>query len=142
MIARGRLPGNLFDTLAIRASTMVDLPGRTEPSEDEAPIDGDVAVTCAFQDGSLYVGESSLYIDRSARSQFDDKQIDFAGVRDVTYERRLVISYLQIEQDGVEPADGSLLSTPVDENTLHFGRGKRDCARRARDAIRDGAGVW
>ena len=137
-----RLPGNLFDTLAIRASTMVNLPGRTEPSEDEAPIDGDVAITCAFQDGSLYVGESALYIDRSARSQFDDKRIDFAGVRDVTYERRLVISYLQNEQDGVEAAEGSLLSTPVDENTLHFGRGKRDCARRARDAIRDGAGVW
>jgi hypothetical protein len=120
---------------------MVDLPGRTEQSDDEVPID-DVAVTCAFQDGSLYVGESALYIDRSARSRFDGKRIDFAGVRDVTYERRLVISYLQIEQDGVEAAEGSLLSTPVDENTLHFGRGKRDCARRARDAIRDGAGVW
>ena len=121
---------------------MVDLPGRTEPSDDEVTIDGDVAVTCAFQDGSLYVGESALYIDRAGRSRFDDKRIDFAGVRDVTYERRLVISYLQIEQDGVEAAEGSLLSTPVDENTLHFGRGKRDCARRARDAIRDGAGVW
>ena len=121
---------------------MVDLQGRTEPSDDEVPIDGDVTVTCAFQDGSLYVGESALYIDRAARSRFDDKRIDFAGIREVTYEQRLVISYLQIEQDDVEAADGSLLSTPVDENTLHFGRGKRDCARRARDAIRDGAGVW
>ena len=121
---------------------MVDLPGRTEPSDDEVPIDGDVTVTCAFQDGSLYVGESAVYIDRAARSRFDDKRIDFAGIREVTYEQRLVISYLQIEQDDVEAADGSLLSTPVDENTLHFGRGKRDCARRARDAIRDGAGVW
>jgi hypothetical protein len=122
---------------------MVGRPGRTDVSGSiEKPSDVEAIVTCSFQDGTLSVYEDWLYIERSARSTFSDKAIELEVVRDVTYERRLVISYLQIEQDGVEAAEGSLLSTPVDENTLHFGRGKRDCARRARDAIRDGAGVW
>jgi hypothetical protein len=122
---------------------MGDTPGRADGAgAADEPADGASLVTCSFQDGTLSVYYEWLHIERPDQSTFDDVAIELADVTGVTYRKRLVISYLQIEQDGVEAAEGSLLSTPVDENTLHFGRGKRDCARRARDAIRDGAGVW
>lgn len=100
------------------------------PAEDEEPI-----VSCTFQDGTLLVYQDAVVIERARRSRFDDKRIDLRDVEDVTYRKRLVISFIQIEQRGVETDDASLLSTPVDENTLHFGRGKRNCAQRARDEI-------
>lgn len=123
---------------------MVELPGLGDSTGDasEQPVDEDPFVSCSFQDGTLHVYDDWIYIERPDRSKFDDKAIELADVWDVTYEKRLVISYLQIEQRGVEADEDSLLSTPVDENTLHFGRGKRDCAKRARDAIRDGADCW
>ncbi len=119
---------------------MVDLPGRDDtPDDGDRPashtVDGDALVTCEFQDGTVRVFEDEVEIQRSSRSKFSDKRIPIAEITEVTYAKRLVISYLQIEQPGVQPDDASLLSTPVDENTVHFGRGKRDCAKRARDGI-------
>jgi len=121
---------------------MVEFPGRSESADTDGPFDDGARLTCTFQDGRLHVGDAELRIERPGRSRFDDKRIDFGSVRAVTYEKRLVISYLQIDQAEVDLDSASLLSTPVDENTLHFGRGKRDCARRARDAIRDAADAW
>lgn len=122
---------------------MVDLPGRSGgPDDEDDTTDEESILSCTFQDGTLYVYDEWLRIERPGRSKFSDKEIQLADVRGVTYEKRLVISYLQVEQAGVENDEGGLFSTPVDENTLHFGRGMRDCARRARDAIRDGAGLW
>ena len=122
---------------------MGDKPGRIDGAGTaDDPADGASIVTCSFQDGTLSVYDEWLHIERPDRSTFADTAIELADVTGVTYEKRLVISYLQIDQVGVETADGNLLSTPVDENTLHFSRGKRECARRARDAIRDGADVW
>ncbi len=123
---------------------MVDIPGSSDgpdATDDDAP-DSKPLVSCGFQDGTLHVYDERIHIERPGRSKFSDKQIRFGDVRDVTYEGRLVISYLQVEQAGVENDEGGLLSTPVDENTMHFGRGKRDCAKRARDAIRDAAELW
>lgn len=121
---------------------MIDRPDRTGDSLDDDDESGDrPLVSCAFQDGTLDVYSEWLHIERPDRSAFDDTAIELNDVRGVTYEKRLVISYLQIETDAVDPDEASLFSTPVDENTLHFGRGKRDCARRARAAIRDGAGL-
>ena len=91
---------------------------------------------CQFQDGTLRVYDDVINIDRSSRSKFEDKKIPLSEVRGVTYSKRLVISYIQIDQVGAETDTASRLSTPVDENTLHLGRGKRSCAKRARDAIR------
>lgn len=109
--------------------------GDGEPVEsvpDEA-----ATVTCEFQDGTLRVFDDVLCIERPGRSKFSDKWIALNQVRGVNYQRRLVISYLQIEQVGFQLSDEGILSTPVDENTLHFGRGKRDCAQRATDEILD-----
>jgi len=121
---------------------MVNFPWRNDPAEDEqegTPADeessGEPLLTCTFQDGSLEVHEDRIVIERARRSKFDDKEIAMDQVRGITYSKRLVISYLQIDQVDVENSRGSLLSTPVDENTLHFGRGKRNCAKRARDEV-------
>ena len=118
---------------------MVDIPGLSDGPDatDDAATGEDALVSCAFQDGTLYVSSERVRIERSGRSKFATKDVRVGDVRGVAYEKRLVISYLQIEEAGVESDAGGLLSTPVDENTLHFGRGKRDCAKRARDAIRD-----
>jgi hypothetical protein len=119
---------------------MVNFPWRKGSAETEGndPDDGnreDGVVTCAFQDGTITVHEDRVVIERSKRSKFADKEIPLDEVSGVTYSKRLVISYLQIEQGDVENSEGSIFTTPVDENTFHFGRGKRDCAKRARDEI-------
>lgn len=101
----------------------------------DPPVEGEPVVSCQFQDGTLLVHRNAVTIERARRSKFDDKRIDLRDVEGVTYQKRLVISYLQINQRGFETDEASLLSTPVDENTLHFGRGKRDCAKRARHEI-------
>ena len=120
---------------------MVDLPWRGEEADEAGSVPDDGAggepiVTCQFQDGTLRVYNDVIDIDRSSRSKFEDKEIPLSEVRGVTYSKRLVISYIQIDQVGAETDTASRLSTPVDENTLHLGRGKRSCAKRARDAIR------
>lgn len=119
---------------------MVDLPGIGSDSSSgdplaDTPFDGVARVTCEFQDGTLYVLEDEVYIERSSRSKFEDKRIPMVEVEDVSYSKRFVISFIQIVQRGLEPDEETRFSTPVDENTLHLGRGKRDCAKRARDEI-------
>lgn len=122
---------------------MADTPDSSEGQDaTDDGRDAEPLVSCEFQDGTLHVFEEQIRIERPGRSKFSGKEIGVGDVRGVTYEGRLVISYIQIGQVGVENDEGSLLSTPVDENTLHFGRGKRDCAKRARDAIRDAAESW
>jgi len=122
---------------------VVELPGRANGSEDEADTaEAESVVSCTFQDGTLYVYDGWLRIERPGRSKFSGKEIELLDVRGVTYRKRLVISYLQVDETGTENDAGGLFSTPVDENTLHFGRGMRGCAEQARDAIRDGAGLW
>lgn len=129
----------LFRYSGSDGGTMVDIPGLSDGPDvtDDAATGGETLVSCTFQDGTLHVSDDRIRIERPDRSKFSTKDIEANDVRGVTYEKRLVISYLQIEQAGVENGEGGLLSTPVDENTLHFGRGKRNCAEQARDAIRD-----
>lgn len=137
------MPDTFFAVVKVESVPMVELPGRGDgPDGESVSTDEDPIVTCRFQDGTLAVYDEWLQIDRPGRSKFSDKAIQLTDVRGITYQKRFVISYLQIESVGVEESDAGLLSTPVDENTLHFGRGKRDCAKRARDAIKDGAGLW
>lgn len=119
---------------------MVRVPWVTDRGDNGSPgpapeRDDDAVVTCEFQDGTIVVFEDELSIQRTSRSRFSSKRIPLDEVRDVTFAKRLVISYVQIEQAGVDHSEERLLSSPVDENTLHFGRGKRECARRATEAI-------
>lgn len=95
----------------------------------------DALVECSFQDGSLFVYDDRVRIARPNRSRFDDKTIDMNRITGVQYEKGLTIGYLQIKEQGVEADSAGLLSDPVDENTVHFGRGGRECARTLRDAI-------
>lgn len=103
--------------------------------------DGDPIVSCTFQDGTLSVYAEQLFIDRPDASDFSKKWISLNQVSGVTVERRLVIHYIQIHQIDFDHNEGGILSTPVDENTLHFGGGKRDCATRAGDVILERAAV-
>lgn len=122
---------------------MAEFPHDGENDTVESPdiaAGTDPIVTCEFQDGTIYVHERGVRIDRSSRSKFADREVPMAEIEGVTYSKRLVISYLQIRQVGVDADDESLLSTPVDGNTLHFGRGKRGCAKRAAEEIRDRMG--
>lgn len=114
---------------------MVRLPWRGDADDTDAASHADAAVVCSFQDGTLAVYEDAAVIERASRSTFADKTIPLDEVVGVDYAEGITIGYLQIEQAGVEPDAGGLLSDPVNENTLHFGRGDRDCARDARDAI-------
>lgn len=105
-----------------------------EDAAHEVP-DTEPVVSCTFQGGTVSVFEDCVVIDRSSASMFDDKRIPFDEVDGIEYERGLMTGHVQILQVGVEPADAGFLSHPVDENTLYVPRGKRDCARRLRDAI-------
>lgn len=102
--------------------------------------DADPVVTCTLQGGELSVHEDRIVIERSGASIHEDKTIPLAEVRDVNFSPGLLSGHLQIVQAGLEPAEGGLLSKPVDENTLYVPRGERPCARRARDAILERAG--
>ncbi|SHG99335.1 hypothetical protein [Halobaculum gomorrense] len=97
---------------------------------DESPI-----LSCDLQGGTLSVYETEVRIDRSGASMFEDKTLPMADIRDVVYDPGFLSGHLQLVEAGVEPAEGGLLSHPVDENTLYFPRTGRKCARRARDAI-------
>jgi hypothetical protein len=97
-------------------------------------------VVCQFQDGTIAVYEDRVVLDRPGRSRFDDATIPLAEVGGVDYEEGITIGYLQVERTGVTPDAGGLMSDPVNERTVHFGRGNRKCARRARDAILERAG--
>jgi hypothetical protein len=129
---------------------MVRLPWRSgddNEESDDADEDDESLVSCSFQDGSLSVYEGRVQIERSSSSKFETKSIPTDEIRDVSYSSGRIINYLQIEQAGVDPADGGRISAPVDENTLHFGYGSRDCAQKARDRIfeqmeADATGNW
>lgn len=104
---------------------------------DEGP---EPVVACSFQDGTLSVYEDRVTIERPGRSRFADVSIPAGEITGVEFSAGLTIGYLQIERTGVEGDTAGLLSDPVDEHTVHFGRGERACAREARDAILDRAG--
>jgi len=119
---------------------MIDLPwGRggdeSEPTADAESNHPDAVVVCAWQDGTLVVYGDRVVIERVSRSSFDDKTIPVDEITGVDYDEGITIGYLQVEQAGVPVDTGGLLSDPVNENTLHFGRGAREEARAARDAI-------
>lgn len=118
---------------------MMDLPWRrsdedAETGGDDAPH-ADAIVACTFQDGTIAVYDDRVVIERVSRSKFDDRTIPVDEITGVDHQKGITIGYLQVQQTGVEATSGGLLSDPVDSNTVHFGRGNRDCAKRARDAI-------
>jgi len=118
---------------------MVRLPWRSDDTED-VDAESDALVECSFQDGSLFVYDDRVRIARPGRSRFDDKTVDMGRITGVRYEKGLTIGYLQIEEAGVEADSPGLLSDPIDENTVHFGRGRpRVCPQRTgRDLRADG----
>jgi hypothetical protein len=120
-------------------SVMIDLPwfggDSDDSSDDSEEPHADAVVVCRFQDGTLAVYEDRVVIERVSRSRFDDTTVPTAEIVGVDYAEGLTIGYLQLEQTGVDVDTGGLLSDPVNANTVHFGRGDRECARDARDAI-------
>jgi hypothetical protein len=76
-----------------------------------------------------------MVIERTRRSRFDDTDFQFETVVGVDYDEGITVGYLQLWVEGIDPDSGGLLSDPVNERTVHFGRGNRDCAQEARDAI-------
>ena len=110
--------------------------GDAPPSERHP----DATLICEFQDGTLIVYGDRVRIERVDRSRFDDKTIPAAEIAGVDLSKGINIGYFQIEQVGVPVDKGGLLSDPVNENTLHFGRGGRDCASEARTEILSIAG--
>lgn len=81
-----------------------------------------------------------VVIERADGSMFDDVTIPMATIDGVEFTPGILTGHLQVRQTGVDLDDGGLLSHPVDENTLHFSRTDRQCARRARDAILEHSG--
>lgn len=122
---------------------MIDLPWRRDGGDDstgdaadaDEEAHADAAVVCTFQDGTIAVYDDRVVVERVARSRFDDLTVPIEEIRGVDYAGGITIGYLQLELVGVDPDTGGLLSDPVNERTLHFGRGDRACAQRARDAI-------
>lgn len=116
---------------------MVRLPWQSdrEAHEPRADIDAEPVLFCEFQDGTLYVYDDHVYIERAGPSKFDHKTIPRDEIADVTYAKGIAIGYLQIEQAGFSNDSGGFLTSPIDENTLHFGRRDRDCAERVRDEL-------
>jgi hypothetical protein len=117
---------------------MVNLPwqdGNEGENEAGSETHPDAVVVCEFQDGTIVVYDERVVIDRVSRSKFDDRTIPSDEITGVDYSKGITVGYLQIEQSGVQTDSGGMLSDPVNGNTVHFGRGGRDCAKQARDAI-------
>ncbi|WP_152040578.1 hypothetical protein [Salinigranum salinum] len=128
---------------------MIDLPWRNDDAEGDPANDVDgvptndatadahdeALVVCRCQDGTLVVYEDRVVIERARRSKFDDTTVPFEEISGVDYAGGIAIGYIQLELVGVALDAGGLFSSPVNERTLHFGGGGRDCAKRARDAI-------
>ena len=123
---------------------MIDLPWGGDRGDDAGDtsidaVDGgghaEAVVVCEFQDGTLAVYEDRVVVERPARSRFDDRTIPFDEISGVDFAGGITIGYIQLELVGVTPDTGGLLSDPVNERTLHFGWGDKECAKRARDAI-------
>lgn len=107
-----------------------------DPDTAGAANDGEEpVVTCSLQGGTLSVYDDRVEIDRSSSSIHEDKTIGMDEIRGVAYSGGWLTGHIQIEQTGIEPAEGGFLSHPVDENTLYFPRSDRSAAREARDAI-------
>lgn len=127
------------------ASPDADADARSDSGAEEAFLaeydEAEPIVSCKFQDGTLYVYQDMIHIERRKGSRFTDKWIALTEIHEVTVRKRLFINFLQLEQAGFETGSGGFITTPVDENTLHFGRGKRDCAERAADEIRKRVGI-
>jgi hypothetical protein len=105
------------------------------PTSDATDSHDEAIVVCRCQDGTLVVYEDRVVIERARRSKFDDTTVPFEEISGVDYAGGIAIGYIQLEVVGVAPDAGGLLSSPVNERTLHFGGGGRDCAKQARDAI-------
>jgi len=118
---------------------MIDFPWRrgsdTGPSSEPSDDHPDAEVVCKFQDGTLAVYEDYIAITRVDRSNFNNREIPVEEITGVDYDAGITIGYIQIEQVDVPVESGGLLSDPVNPNTLHFDRGGRECAKKARDAI-------
>jgi hypothetical protein len=123
---------------------MIDLPwGGDRDDARGTPVDAgededahaEAVVVCEFQDGTLAVYDDRVVIERTARSRFDDRTVPVDEISGVDFAGGITIGYIQLELVGVIPDSGGLLSDPVNEHTLHFGWGDKDCAKRARDAI-------
>ena len=118
---------------------MIDFPwGRGSSNDSDAePTDEhpDAVVVCEFQDGTLAVYDDYVAIMRVDRSNFNDREIPVEEITGVDYDGGITIGYIQIEQVDIPVESGGLLSDPVNPNTLHFDRGGRECAKKARDAI-------
>jgi len=118
---------------------MIDFPwGRgsdTDAATDPSTDHSDAVVVCEFQDGTLAVYDDYVAITRVDRSNFDNREIPVGKITGVDYNGGITIGYIQIEQVDVPVDSGGLLSDPVNPNTLHFDRGGRECAKKARDAI-------
>jgi hypothetical protein len=118
---------------------MIDFPWGSDNGTDSGvePTDEhpDAAVVCEFQDGTLAVYDDYVAITRVDRSSFDNREIPVEEITGVDYDGGITIGYIQIEQVDVPVDSGGLLSDPVNPNTLHFDRGGRECAKKARDAI-------
>lgn len=112
----------------------------SEESEPREKEQEDAIITCECQDGTLSVYETEVFLERTSRSKFADKPIAMNEITGVKYSEGIVIGYIQIEQVDFENSDGGTFSAPVDENTLHFGHGKRDCVSEGRDAILERVG--
>ncbi|MFB6169048.1 MAG: hypothetical protein ABEJ43_09415 [Haloferacaceae archaeon] len=116
--------------------TMVEWPWRRGEDDGESGAGHpDAVVVCAFQDGTIAVYEDRVAVERPGRSRFDDVTIPLASVVGVDYDEGLTVGYLQVEHADIDSDAGGLMSDPVNERTVHFGRGSRACARRARDAV-------
>jgi hypothetical protein len=116
-------------------------PPDADADADAAPVpDGEPLVECAFQDGTLRVYAEGIHVERPWRSRFDDVWIPAEEVDGVDYDEGLLVGSLQVVRVGVAPDAGGLLSDPVNERTVHFGRGQRECASEARDEIEARAG--
>jgi hypothetical protein len=102
---------------------------------DDSDAHADAIVVCAFQDGTIAVYPDRVEIERTKRSRFEDKTIPTDEITGVDFATGITIGYLQVEQVGVDVDAGGLLSDPINENTVHFSRGGRDCAKTAREEI-------
>ena len=109
--------------------------GDAEPSERPGGIDVEPLVDCELQDGTLFVYEDHVYVERDGRSRFESKTVPMDRIRGVEYDKGITIGYIQIEEIGFDHDTAGLLSDPIDANTLHFQRNRRGCAREARDEI-------
>lgn len=97
--------------------------------------DDEPVASLAAKSGTLSVYADYVQIERSSRSLFEDKRIPLSAVVDVAYTEGILTGHVQLRQAGVDHDDAGLLTHPVDENTLHFPRQRREAAREVRDAI-------